>query len=106
VLRWGVFCDDVVDVADLSPEIRAWAGGPDGHGHGQGPSSSARPGAKRARDPAPVVALEDAVQAAERAAIAAALEASSGNLSRTARALRIDRNTLKRKLASYGLRPS
>jgi DNA-binding NtrC family response regulator len=102
VLRWGVFCDDVVDVADLSPEIRAWAGG----GDGQGPSSPARPGAKRARDATPVVALEDAVRAAERAAIAAALEASSGNLSRTARALRIDRNTLKRKLASYGLRPS
>lgn len=97
VLRWGVFCDEMVDVADLSPEIRAFSGGNDfnaGPGVNAGAGGSAGFGAT----------LEEAVRAAERAAIAAALEASGGNLSRAARSLQIDRNTLKRKLALYGLR--
>lgn len=96
VLRWGVFCDEVVDMIDLSPEIRAWSGG--GEGVASGPSSQAGPSAS------PGASLEDVVRSAERAAIAQALEASSGNLSRASRLLRIDRNTLKRKLALYGLR--
>jgi DNA-binding NtrC family response regulator len=40
----------------------------------------------------------------ERRTIAAALAANAGNLLRTARVLAIERNTLKRKLALYGLR--
>jgi DNA-binding protein Fis len=36
--------------------------------------------------------------------IAAALRWANGNLSRTARALAVDRNTLKAKLARHGLR--
>ena len=44
-----------------------------------------------------------AVRDAEHAAIAAALAGHGGNLSRTARALGIERNTLKRKLAQLGL---
>jgi len=98
VLRWGVFCDEVVDVEDLAPEIRGFPGG------GDGPRSGpAAPPLGPGGEPA-VTTLEEAVRAAERAAIGAALAASGGNLSRAARALGIDRNTLKRKLALYGMR--
>ena len=92
VLRWGVFCDDVVDIGDLAPEIA-----------GAAEKTREPPAAARSSGPtgAPPMTLEDAVRAAERVAIAAAIQASGGNLSRTARALGVDRNTLKRKLALY-----
>jgi DNA-binding NtrC family response regulator len=89
VLRWAVFCDDTVDVADLAPEIL---------GQPQRPDDALPP---PARAPAP---LAEVVAVAERAAISAALEAQRHNLSHTARALGVDRNTLKRKLTLYGLR--
>lgn len=101
VLRWGVFCDEMVDVADLSPEIRAGSGGGDFNGIAGAMGEAAGRGAAAAG-----TTLEEAVRSAERAAIAAALEATGGNLSRAARSLEIDRNTLKRKLALYGLRSS
>ncbi len=92
VHRWAVFCDDQVDVGDLAPEIRAGAAR-------TRPTPPPRPG------PAPtVVTLAEAVHAAERAAIEAAFDAHAGNLVHTARALGIERNTLKRKLAQLGLR--
>jgi two-component system, NtrC family, response regulator AtoC len=47
--------------------------------------------------------LADAVQIAERAAIERALAGCAGNLARTAAALGIERNTLKRKLRVLGL---
>jgi two-component system response regulator AtoC len=84
VMRWGIFCDEGVDVADLAPEIRS-------------------PAARPAPLAAPIT-LALAVEAAERTAIEQAVDAHAGNLSRAARALDIDRNTLKRKLARYGLR--
>ena len=89
VHRWAVFCDDEVTPADLAPEIReaAVAGVPKR-------SPAARPR---------VTTLEAAVRDAEHAAITAALAAHAGNLSRTARALDIERNTLKRKLDKLGL---
>jgi len=93
VLRWGVFCDDRVDFDDLAPEIRA-------------PSRQA-PASPVAMADAPEDAprsLEEVVRAAEVAAITAALQRHDGNLAQTARALSIDRNTLKRKLSLYGLR--
>jgi DNA-binding NtrC family response regulator len=86
VMRWSVFCDDHVDVADLAPEIRA------PRPPRSAPIVAAPPAAE-------VTTLAAAVEAAERAAIEGALAAHAGNLSRTARALGIDRNTLKRKLA-------
>jgi len=86
VHRWAVFCDDVVEPGDLSPEIRARAGTP-----------------TRDRTMPIAPTLADAVEAAERAAISAALATHAGNLVRTARALGIERNTLKRKLARYRL---
>ena len=55
------------------------------------------------RDESAVTTLEAAVRAAEIEVIAAALRACAGNLSHTARALGIDRNTLKRKVALYEL---
>jgi DNA-binding NtrC family response regulator len=51
-----------------------------------------------------VVPLAEAVAAAERAALADALAVHAGNLSAAARALAVDRNTLKRKMTAYGLR--
>ncbi|HVK72691.1 MAG TPA: sigma-54 dependent transcriptional regulator [Kofleriaceae bacterium] len=88
VHRWAVFCDDQVEVGDLAPEIRGAVA--------RAPVAT----------PAAVVPLADAVQAAERVAIEAALAAEGGNLLRTARALGIERNTLKRKLKAYGIASS
>lgn len=102
VQRWSVFCDREVDVEDLSPEL----------------SQPAPASAALARPPHPrsvessssnatvIPPLAETVQAAERAAIERALAVHSGNLARTASALKIERNTLKRKLRSFGLYPS
>jgi DNA-binding NtrC family response regulator len=89
VRRWTVFCDAVVEWADLASDIRAGS-------------------------PAPVVnapvvkpaagTLADQVSAVEQAAIVGALAQQNGNLSGTARQLGIDRNTLKRKMKRFGLR--
>jgi DNA-binding NtrC family response regulator len=95
VLRWGVFCDDTVDLGDLAPEIRA-PGTP-------GEPAGAAPIPDRKGPPA---TLAEVVEDAERAAIVGAMAHESGNLSRAARALGIDRNTLKRKLDHFGLRSS
>jgi DNA-binding NtrC family response regulator len=90
VERWAVFCDGVVEERDLAPELRAPGGGL--------PAAEAPEGASDA-----VETLAAAVEAAERAAVARARAAHAGNLSQTARALGIDRNTLKRKLAAFGM---
>lgn len=107
VERWAVFCDAVVEEADLAPEIREGRAplstGPGGLAPGAA-AAHAPPGADASGDVPGVAALAEVVESAERAAVTAALEACDHNLSRTARALRIDRNTLKRKMASYGLR--
>jgi DNA-binding NtrC family response regulator len=81
VLRWTVFCQERVSLADLAPELR-------GHENAEAPSPAE----------SAVRTLAEVVAEAERSAISAALAAAEGNLSRTARALGIDRNTLKRKL--------
>lgn len=78
VLRWTVFCEDTVQHADLSPEIR-----------GCSPRQAPRT--------APHATLAEQVRALEDAAITEALAATHGNLSAAARRLGIDRNTLKRK---------
>ncbi len=82
VIRWTVFVDDVVGPDDL--ELGA-AGG------------------RRAPSTGPE-RLAEAVERVERDCIQRALEHTAGNLSQAARVLDIDRNTLKRKLARYGLR--
>jgi len=87
VHRWAVFCDDGVSADDLAPEIR----------DGAAPRAARRPAPRPAR----VVTLAAAVRDAEHAAITAALAAHDGNLAQTARALGIERNTLKRKLAAF-----
>ncbi|MGC4122854.1 MAG: sigma 54-interacting transcriptional regulator [Myxococcales bacterium] len=87
VARWKVFCGKHVDLEDLSPEILG--------GRVEKPAA-AQPGA--------VQPLAVAVRAAEERAVASALAQEKGNLSRTARVLGIDRNTLKRKLAALGLK--
>jgi len=89
VHRWAVFCDDEVTPADLAPEIRQ--------------AAVARVPKRSASVRPRVTTLEAAVRDAEHAAITAALAAHAGNLSQTARALAIERNTLKRKLGKLGL---
>jgi len=93
VHRWAVFCDDEVTAADLAPEIRQAA-------------AATRPPPRSALARPNVTTLAAAVRDAEHAAIAAALAAHAGNLSQTARALGIERNTLKRKLGPLGLLPA
>ena len=89
VHRWAVFCDDEVTPADLAPEIRE--------------AAVARVPKRSASSQPRVTTLEAAVRDAEHAAITAALAAHAGNLSQTARALAIERNTLKRKLGQLSL---
>ena len=89
VARWTVFCDARVGVEDLSPEIRSAKPPVVGH------EKIARRALARSAPPRP---LAEIVREVEDAVIARALERNEGNLSRTARELRIDRNTLKRKL--------
>jgi transcriptional regulator with GAF, ATPase, and Fis domain len=98
VVRWRVFFGDDdgdgrIGLDALSPEIR-------------GSRTSERPpivAVEVASDGSPR-ALREQIEALEREAIAAALRWANGNLSRTARALAVDRNTLKAKLARHGLR--
>jgi DNA-binding NtrC family response regulator len=89
VARWLVFCDDRVELEDLAPEIRAasplLAAG-----------VSSRPPA-RAKGAAPRPLAEILTQV-EQQVISSTLHRHGGNISRTARELGIDRNTLKRKL--------
>ncbi|HEY0192805.1 MAG TPA: sigma-54 dependent transcriptional regulator, partial [Kofleriaceae bacterium] len=87
VHRWAVFCDHEVTPADLAPELRQAA-------------PATIPGAAPV---VPATTLAAAVTAAEHGAITAALLAHAGNLSQAARALGIERNTLKRKLAQLGI---
>src|SRR5690606_34148276 len=93
VMRWGVFCDEVVHVNDLANEVRY--GGEAQHNQASGRSDDLQ-GAMRT--------LRECVDDAERDAITKALQAERGNLSRTAKALGIDRNTLKRKMKAFGMR--
>jgi DNA-binding NtrC family response regulator len=89
VLRWSVFCDARVTAADLSPEIRGE----------RRPPGATSPGRVELQE-----TLAEAVGEAERRAVRAAMARAEGNVSRAARALGIDRNTLKRKLAA--MRPA
>jgi two-component system response regulator AtoC len=90
VIRWTVFCDDRVTPADLSPELL-------------GAPASAQEAPPDALSDAGMT-LAEAVATTERVLIADALAHHRGNLSRTARALGVDRNTLKRKIKRYNLR--
>jgi len=83
VVRWTVFCDARVEVADLSPELRDTT---------VGAATSGAPPADHLRP------LATQVAELEANAILAALEHLDGNKSAAARLLAIDRNTLKRKL--------
>ena len=86
VVRWSVFCDGLVSLADLSPEVRG---------------DFVPEAIPELSDALPT--LSEAVAVTERVLITSALEQHRGNLSRTARTLAIDRNTLKRKMRKHGL---
>ncbi len=95
VHRWAVFCDQQVEVEDLAPEIRGVEG--DALSPPRGPH------------PAPPLlahpTLAEVVRDAERRLIETVLRAHSGNLLQASKALGIERNTLKRKLRTFGLYP-
>lgn len=94
VVRWTVFCDGSagrVELDDLSPELRARF------------EPSVEPRSVHAVSLEPQT-LRQQVEVVERAAIAEAVDRHEGNLSAAARALDIDRNTLKRKLDRFGMR--
>jgi two-component system, NtrC family, response regulator AtoC len=86
VNRWAVFAGEVIDLGDLSDEVRQLVP----------PSKSEAPKAQT---------LDEAVAIAERAVIEEALVLHQNNLLRTAKTLDIERNTLKRKLLQFGLYP-
>ncbi len=88
VLRWNVFCDRWVRPEDLGAKFET-------------PVQTLAP---KAESDLPQATLAQSVARAESSAIAAALEREDGNISRAARSLHIDRNTLKRKIAKYKIR--
>ncbi|MEL6341822.1 MAG: sigma-54 dependent transcriptional regulator [Myxococcota bacterium] len=87
VVRWTVFCDGPPRLIDLSPEIQGLPSAP----------------ARGVNALGQVQTLGDVVEAAEQAAIRAALQAAGGNRSQAARLLEIDRNTLRRKMRAYDI---
>lgn len=87
VMRWHVFCDRWVRPEDLDPKML----------------TNQPPVASLAEAQEHVGPLADIVSSAERSAVSAALAHTDGNLSKTARLLQIDRNTLKRKIRRYEL---
>jgi len=109
VVRWTVFCEHEVRVEDLSPELREEA---DEAAPPTEPTESARQDAPRGpaavepdpsrREP-PARTLAEAVTELESRMLREALT-REGSLMGAARALDIDRNTLKRKLRALGLR--
>ena len=104
VQRWAVFCDGSVGLSDLSSELRG------GRAH-KPETATQHPAGEPAvptepRDDPTLDTLPTALHALEEWAVRRALTRHDQNLSATARALEIDRGTLKRKLATYGLRSS
>jgi DNA-binding NtrC family response regulator len=85
VNRWHVFCDTWVRPEDLNPKLAAPL--PLRAGLGE-LVAAAQP-------------LADAVALAERQTIVLALSEAKSNLSKAARILQIDRNTLKRKIRKH-----
>ena len=91
---------DRIDVGDLPPEVRVDA-----------PSSAASPPPPKAAEPAsdqPTPGLKEAVREAaskvERELIVRALSQTGGNVTHTARLLKISRKSLQTKMKELGLR--
>ena len=112
VERWAVFCDAVIDVADLTREIvdpSLWRvdkpAAADKPGAADNPVSSTgkSPESSPASERGPVRPLTHVVEEAKKKAIMDALRATDKNLSRAARLLKIDRNTLRRSMDSFRL---
>jgi two-component system, NtrC family, response regulator AtoC len=102
--RWTVFCDQEVRVEDLSPELRAVEiATPQASEHGAAAKHGPRPEHHEHEPRLPLQALAEAVAELEDRMIRQAL-AREGSLMGAARALAIDRNTLKRKARRLGLR--
>jgi two-component system, NtrC family, response regulator AtoC len=103
VVRWTVFCEREVRVEDLSPELREEVDGDDAREAApQRPRVEGHRAAERDGSP-PARTLAEAVAELESCMIRDAL-AREGSLMGAARALAIDRNTLKRKLRRLGAR--
>ncbi len=85
VNQWHVFCDKWVRPENIDPKFASPA-----------PTSTGRAVAEESAQP-----LAKAVAQAEREAITNALLEAKNNLSRAARILLIDRNSLKRKIRKH-----
>jgi DNA-binding NtrC family response regulator len=97
VARWVVFCEDRVELEDLAPEIRSASPIQVSRG-----GSLPVMGLKKETASRP---LAEILAEVEQQVISKTLREHSGNLSRTARELGIDRNTLKRKLPRAPAKP-
>ena len=99
VARWTVFCEERVDLDDLSVEIRSASKADAARRRLETQGQEARQVDDRPR------AFAEAMGDLERQVVGAALARNDQNLARTARELAIDRNTLKRKLRAWGMYP-
>jgi DNA-binding NtrC family response regulator len=93
VARWALFCEGRVELDDLSPEIR----------NSIAEANVRKDEAKvitRAVRQAKSQPLRAILEEVEQQVITTVFERNSGNISKTARELEIDRNTLKRKMAA------
>ncbi len=103
VQRWSVFCDGNVGLDDLSYELRQETSAPHSATADRGSTDSSGPPDRL--DPELAASLPESLRDLETWAIARCLARHRGNLSATARALGIDRNTLKRKRKNVGSPP-
>ncbi len=101
--RCILFCDsDRIDVGDLPPELRMASIAP--------PSAEAKPATAEEKRPSerPTPGLKEAVREAtsrvERELIVRALQQTGGNVTHTARLLKISRKSLQTKMKELGLR--
>lgn len=101
VERWSVFCDQQVELADLSAPIQAAWTASSGGAPAPVQSAAASVGAPAGL---PVERLDALIARTEEQAVRAALSESGGNLSEASRLLGVDRNTLKRKMSAFSLR--
>lgn len=95
VTRWSVFCQRRVQASDLSEEIL--------QGQSSRKNTLSSPVTSAGIPAVSEAPLAEQVQALERAVITRTLDRHGHNVSRSARDLGVDRNTLKRKISTLGI---
>ena len=87
----------VIRAADLPPSLRARPISPEELAAAGGPGHPTTPGPLK-------VIVKEQVQAVERDLIVRGLEVTNGNVTRTAKLLKISRKSLQMKMKEFGLR--